>query len=70
MGGAARQHLPEPTGLWRVPGAHADAVGGGSPGALETRNVRSLRIPNSDPCKGKYNKKERNLIDATGARAK
>ena len=34
MGGAARQHLPEPTGLWRVPGAHVDAVGG-SPGALE-----------------------------------
>ena len=26
MGGAARQHLPEPTGLWRVPGAHVDAV--------------------------------------------
>ena len=37
--GRARQHLPEPTGLWRVPGAHLDAVGG-SRGALEWGAVK------------------------------
>ena len=32
--GRARRHPSGPTGLWRVPGAHVDAVGG-SRGALE-----------------------------------
>eukprot|EP00964_Phaeocystis_antarctica_P023224 scaffold12992_cov58-Phaeocystis_antarctica.AAC.10 len=41
--GRARRHPSGPTGLWRVPGAHVDAVGG-SRGALEWGAVSVLSL--------------------------
>ena len=41
--GRARRYPSGPTGLWRVPGAHVDAVGG-SRGALEWGAVSVLTL--------------------------
>ena len=39
----ARQNLPEPTGLWRVPGAHVAAMGASFGARVAgSLNVRSL----------------------------